>query len=152
MKAIYEYDLRKEHLAISVFHKLIALELSAWLPVITLLFNRVASIEQLMDEDADRLLFRLEYFFDEEKNQNSDGRDLRLLSILAELPIWYFHIASNGHRWNPLEEPLQDFTTRHNYITVFESPDPRIEPTRIIDWLSQLYEYMQAQGQNVLAS
>ena len=152
MKAIYEYDLRKEHLAICVFHKLIALELSAWLPVITLLFNRVASIEQLMDEDADRLLFRLEYFFSEEKNRNSDGRNQRLLSILAELPIWYFHVASNGHCWNPLEEPLQDFSTRHGCITVFEFPDPQIEPTQVIDWLSQLHDCMQAQGQNVLAS
>jgi len=152
MKATYEYDLRKEHLAISVFHKLITLELSAWLPVITLLLNRVVSIEQLMDEDADRLLFRLEYFFDGEKSRDSDGSDQRLLSILAELPIWYFHVTSNGYHWNPLEEPLQDFTARHGYITVFESPDPRIEPSRVIDWLSQLYECMQAQGQNVLVS
>jgi len=152
MKAIYEYDMGKEHLAISVFHKLIALELTAWLPVITLLFHRIASIEQLMDKDADRLLFRLEYFFDEEKSRDSDGRDQRLLSILAELPIWYFRVASNGHYWNPLEEPLQDFTARHGGITVFKSPDPRIEPTRVIDWLSQLHECMQAQDQNVLVS
>ena len=152
MKAIYEYDLRKEHLAISVLHNLIALGLTAWLPVITLLFNRVTSIEQLMAEDADRLLFQLEYFFDEEKNRNSDGRDQRLLSILAQLPIWYFHVASNGYHWNPLDEPLQNFTARHGCTTVFESPDPRIEPTQVIDWLSQLHDCIQAQDQDVLAS
>lgn len=152
MKAIYEYEVGKEHQAISVFHKLIALELTTWLPVITLLFHRIASIEQLMADNADRLLFQLEYFFDEEENRNSNDRVQRLLSILAKLPIWYFHVASARHQWNPLEEPLRDFTARHGCITVFESPDPILEPTLVIDWLTQLHVCLQTQGSNALVS
>ena len=150
MKAIYEYDVGKEHQAISVFHKLIALELTTWLPVITLLFYRIASIEQLLDKDADRLLFRLEHFADDEKHRNSGGSNQRLLSVLAELPTWYFHVASAKYHWNPLEEPLQDFTARHGCITVFESPDPILEPTLVIDWLTQLHDCLQTQDPNAL--
>jgi len=152
MKVICEYDVGNEHQAISVFHKLIALELSEWLPVITILFHRVACIEQVMDEDTDRLLFRLEHFFNEEENRNPSGRDQRLLSVLAESPIWRFHVVGDKQYWNPLEEPLQAFAARHGHITIFESPDPRIEPTLVMDWLLQLHEGIQAQDQNVLAS
>jgi len=152
MKAIHEYDLEQEHQAISVFYKLIALELVAWLPVITLLLHRVACIEQVMENDADKMLFRLECFFNEEKDQNLSGRNQRLFTVLTELPIWYFYVISNGYSWNPLEEPLQTFTARHGAITISECPDPRIGPAQLTHWLSQLDESLQAQDQNVLAS
>jgi hypothetical protein len=150
MKATYD-NADNAHQAISTLHELIALGMTEWVPIVTILLHRFVDIEPVMDDDTNKLLHRLALFINEERDRDPIDRDQRLMILLSELPAWRFHAVHGKQYWNPLNEPLRNFADRHGPVTVFESPDPKPQSAEVIDWLHQHHDSKQVQDQNALA-
>lgn len=152
MKALYE-NANEGHQVTEVFHELIKLELSEWIPVIIIVLHRFAGIEHIMDDYSNTPIRRLETFIEEEKVRASSNRKKRLITLLSELSAWCF-LATNGTQlWNPLDESVHQFKERNGQVWFFESPYQKQKAAQVVDWLYKLHHRMNAQNQtNVLSS